>query len=356
MTDYIFELADSKTRERIGELTQARDRQLVMTLNKAGALTFNLPLADGLSLYVEEVVTCARIKRRLPDGSYKREWEGPIWTVEEETPNGLSIGCVGWLQTLDQRETKPAGTADFPSWTQLQYVEEDAGAVALSLLTQSNGDSSYGDTNYVVPGTAEITQPRTETFQPWTKLLTAIQGFSALESGFDMAVDPVTRELNIYRKLGSVLPDVRFEYGSNVIKARRTSDSSRICNRFIAYSAVGYAVAEDLSSQADIGLMEESLSLTGVVDVSILQAYANAEVAVRSRPIRLSSFDPRKASSARPEDPQVFRDLNVGDVVFESVDRGRLQVVKQAHRIFGMTVTWDVAGMPQISNMQTTAS
>ncbi len=130
-----------------------------------------------------------------------------------------------------------------------------------------------------------------------------------------------------------------------------------MCNRCIAYSSIGYAVAEDLGSQGELGLFEEPISLTGVTDVAILQAFADAEVAVRSRPLRLGDFDPRKASSTNPQDPQPFRDFKSGDVVFEHVHCGRMQIDMQAHRIFGMTVTWDDAsGATQVSGLQTTAS
>lgn len=355
--DYIFELAHSKSRERIGELTKAKDKQLQLVHNKAGAFTFRLPLKDDASEDIEEVETCVRIKRRLPSGAYKREWEGPVWTVEEATPDLLQVGCVGWLQTLEKRVTKPVGTTEFPSWTTLQYADVDAGYIALDLLRQSNGDTSYADGNYVEPGSYEPTQPRTKAYQPWSSVLEEIHGLAELEAGFYYDVSPDTRELNVYRTIGKILNDVVFEYGGNSLAARRSADASKICNRCIAYSSIGYAVAEDPSSIADLGLFEEAVSLTEVVDATILQAYANGEVALRSRPLRMTGFDPRRASSAYPEDPRPLRNFRVGDVVFHTVDRGRLRVVKQAHKIFGMTIDWDDgSGKEKASNIQTTAS
>ncbi len=355
MNSYIFELADSKTRERIGELTKAKGRKLTTALNAAGSLEFTLPLKDDLSMLVEEASTCVRVKRGLDSGGHVVEWEGPVWTVSEETPNGLTIGCVGWLQTMEKRCTKPIGSPW--GWDTLQYVDQDAGAIALDLLRQSNADSSYSDGNFVLPGSYESTQQRTETFQPWSGVIGEIKGLSELEAGYDFAVDPVTRELNVFQKIRRILPDVVFEYDGNVVKARRSSDVSRMCNRCIAYSSIGYAVAEDLDSQRDLGLFEEPISLTGVTDVTILQAFADAEVAVRSRPLRFGSFDPRKASSARPNDPQPFRNFKPGDVVFEHVHCGRMQIDMQAHRIFSMVVTWDdVSGATQVSDLQTTVS
>src|SRR6185436_20594036 len=97
--------------------------------------------------------------------------------------------------------------------------------------------------------------------------------------GFDFCVDPTTHELMIYEKIRRIPPGVVFEYDGNVVKARRSSDVERLCNRCIAYSSIGYAVAEDLDSQRELGLFEDPISLTGVTDVAILQAYADAEVA-----------------------------------------------------------------------------
>jgi len=356
MSHYIFELAESKTGDYIGELTKAKGRKLTTALNAAGSLEFTLPLKDDLSMLVQEASTCVRVKRRLDSGEHEREWEGPVWKIDEETPNGLTIGCVGWLQALEKRCTKPVGDNPW-GWDTLQYVDWDAGAIALDLLRQTNEDFSYSDGNFVVPGDYEPSQQRTETYQPWVSVLGAIKDLSELEAGFDFCVDPTTHELMIYEKIRRILPGVVFEYDGNVVKARRSSDVERLCNRCIAYSSIGYAVAEDLDSQRELGLFEDPISLTGVTDVAILQAYADAEVAVRSRPLRLGDFDPRRSSSAYPDDPQPLRDFRPGDVVFEHVHCGRMQIDMQAHRIFSMTTSWDDnSGATQVSNLQTTAS
>lgn len=349
MGDYTFELLDSRSMTKIGELTRARGRTLQLGHNAAGSLNLSLPLVDPLSDLVMEVSTAVLIKRL---GEWI--WSGPVWTTNETTPDTLQVGCVGWQQTLEKRVIKPTGTALWPSWTTLSYASVDAGAIALSLLSQSNGDSSYPDTNYVLPGNHQASQARTRAYSPWGGVLGAITDLAQIESGFDLLVDPRSREMNIYKSLGSLKPDVVFDYASNAASATRTCDASRTCNRMIVYSSIGFAVAEDLISQSVYGTFEEAVSLSDVVDVSILQAYANAEVAVRSTPQRFATLQPRQYSSANPSDPQIFRDFRVSDTITQKVKRGRVQIPNQKVRVFGATVGFLDNGQVQLSSLQTT--
>lgn len=347
MSGWTFELADSATMTKIGELTQARDRSLQLGHNAAGAFAMRLPLADQFSYNVQEAATCVVAKL---DG--RSRWSGPMWTGKEETPDTFSVTAVGWQQTLEKRVLKPVGVTHWPSWTTLSYSNYDAGRIAQSLLSQSNGDATYANRNYVLPGTVELSENRTRTYQPWASLLGCISDLSQVEDGYDYMVDPVTRELNIYRKIGSVT-DVVFEYGTNLTSVSRDCDVSKMCNRMIAYSSVGFAVSEDIVSQAVYGTFEEAVSLTGVVDVSILQAFANAEIAVRSIPQRFVGFQPRQSTTAFPGDPQIFRDFKVSDIVELRARRGRIDLPSQKVKIFGATISFLENGQQQLSSLQT---
>lgn len=346
MSDYIFELAYSSDLTKIGELTQARGRTLSLALNRAGAFQMTLPLAHEFSDNISEIETCVLIRRL---GTVV--WSGPVWTVEESTPDGLSVGCIGWLQTLEKRVSK------FAWGNPLTYTAQDAGAIALDLLTRSNADNVTGP-NYVTPGTAEMTQSRTKSYQPFSNVLNEITALSDLESGYDMTVDPISRKLNIYTRVGVTNPQAFFEYGSNAQAVSRSSDSSRVTNRFIVYSPVGWVQANDTTSQARYGTFEEAISLSDVRDVTILQAFANAELVVRSTPLRFHTFQPRMTDVT----PRIFgtrvQDFDVGDTCYVKVSRGRLQVPRQTVRIFGATVTWpdDAGGQERLTSIQTTAS
>ncbi len=350
MGDWLFELAEAKSMRKIGELTQARDRSLTLTLDKPGAFQMRLPLTDAIARKVEEIATCVIVKRmKVP------VWSGPVVTVTETTPDSLAVGCVGWQQLLEKRLIYPVGSLYHPAWTNLQYNEVNDGDIILDLLRQSNADNSFSDTNFVVPGIAEQNQARTKTYQPWNSLLGAINELSDIESGYDMIVDPMTRKLNTYQKIGQLKPEVLYAYGVNVSSATRTCDAMRVCNRMIAYSSIGWAQADDLISQQVYGPMEEAVSLSDVRDIGILQAYANAELAVRSVPLRFHSFDPLPYSSQRSEYPRIFEDFSIGDSTYMKVDRGRLKIPKQAVRIFGATIAFDDnTGQENLSSLQTT--
>jgi len=341
MSDYVFELATSSTMAKIGELTKAKGKSLTLTLNRAGAFQMTLPLADSFSDNIVEVSTCVLVRRK---GTIV--WSGPVWTVEETTPDSLSVGCVGWLQTLEKRVSK------FAWGNPLQYAATDAGAIALDLLTRSNADNVTGP-NYVTPGTAVTTQSRTKAYLPFSNVLNEIVALSDLESGYDMAVDPITRKLNIYSTISTGTPITYFQYGGNARQVSRSSDVARIANRIIVYSQTGWVQADDVVSQAEFGVLEDAISLSDVKNTAILTAFANAELAVRSNPLRFSSFEPRSGPSA----PRIFQDFAVGGYGYVAVDRGRLQISKQLVRLFGTTVTWpdDGTGTEQITSIQTTA-
>lgn len=338
---YTFELANSLDLSKIGELTQARDRDLQLALNKAGAYTNRLPLDDELSEQVVEAATCILIKK---DGDIV--WSGPVWTINETTPNTLDVTAVGWLQTLEKRVSKP-------TWgNPLTYSDTDASLIAFDLLDRSNADST--STNYVVSGTSQATQTRTRSYTPWVNILNEITALTEIESGFDMAVDPETRELNTYAKLSSTREDVVFDYAINLTGASRSSDTSRICNRLYVYSSIGYALAENYESQALYGTFEEAISLSDVVNIEILQAYADAEIAVRSYPLAFIDVQPRPHSSTL-DDARIFEHFNIGDVVTGDVRKGRLQVVRQNIRLFGATIRFLDNGQEQITSIKTTA-
>lgn len=345
-----FELLRSSDKKRLFELKQARERTLALGLNKAGAFNFTVPLEDSRTEQIQETKTAVAIYR---DG--KEVWSGPVWTVQENTPNTVQVGCVGWLQTLEKRISKPEWGSANASGSSLIYAGVDAGFIPTDLIARSNQDAGASPC-YVFPGNYEITQPRSRTYAPFINLLDEINALSQIESGFDMLVDPITRKLNIYAKLQTIRPQLFFDYGKNVDSVARNSDSSRICNRMIAYSAAGRAQVDDLISQNEYGVFEEAVSLADVTDISILQAYAAAEIAVRSRPLRISTFTPRPFSSQNPNDPRIYEDFNIGDIGYLNINKGRLKLSKQAVRIFSAAIGFNDDGTESITSIQTTST
>lgn len=336
-----FDLVTSNDLTKIGELSLARNKSLQVALNKAGAFSFEYPMEGPLASYINDVTTAVRI---VKNGNVV--WTGPVWTLSDSTPNTIQVGCVGWLQTLEKRVTKVA-------WGDpLVFENIDAGTIALNLLTRSNAD--HAGVNYLTPGTAQATQLRSREYTPYTEVLNEIYALSQIESGYDIDIDPDVRQLNIVTRLSNVQDNIWFAYGKNIQTFERASDTSRLCNRMIAYNSEGAAAqADDVNSQNTYGLFEEAVSLSDVIDVGVLAAYANVEVAVRANPLRVSSFTMRKWTDG---DPSVFEDFDLGDIVKINVVTDRLNILRQAVRVFSFTVGFDENNNEQVGSIQTTDS
>jgi hypothetical protein len=169
-----------------------------------------------------------------------------------------------------------------------------------------------------------------------------------------MQVDPVTRELNIYNRIGEDR-NIYFQLPGDVSSVSKQTDSGSIINSMTAYSTSGFAAEADFDSIMDIGLFEEAQSLSDVIDSGILVAYAAAEVAIKARPLPIITFQPLPESPERPNAPRVFRDWNIGDLVHLSARHGRLQLDRQLLRVFSFSVSFPDTGGANVSNVQTTA-
>jgi hypothetical protein len=346
MSEWIFELADSENLVPFDELKNASNRQLTLTLNKAGSFSFDLPLEDELCDCLEEIISCVLIKRKNSSGTLETVWSGPVWSIDEETPNKVSVTAVGWLQTLEKRFISE----------DITFTDIDAGIIVETILNDSNTEAEeQGGRIFITPGEIATTINRTRSYKANESILSIIDGLSSIENGFDFEVDPETRELNIRAEISSDA-NAYFEYGVNVQSVRRSSDASNIVNHFTAYGANNQSeIAEDEDSVLRYGHMQESQSLPDVVDSTILAAFANAEVAVRANPLRIYTFTPLKASLVAAEIPRIFEDFVVGDVVKLTVNKGRLVVDRQNIRVFSTTLVFDSNGNEQLTTIQSTA-
>lgn len=346
MSDWRFELAQSSTMERIGELFPVQNRSLTMTLDRGGEFSFSIALEEELALEIKEVITCVLIWRRGADNRFSLVWSGPIWRTEATTPNTMSVTCVGWIQTLEKRVLV----------TDVPLITADGGFIALILLDAINDISaSIGAPIYVTSGSYVPTVTRSRSYKKYEDYLNILQGLSDIEDGIDYSVDPSTRELNIYDMNGSIRPELSFEYGNNISSVNRSIDTSRLCNKLTAIGAANTIAqqANNLESQVQYGIFEEVANISDVKSDTILAAYAEAEVAVRAYPLKIYSFATYQSSTGSIT-PRAFEDFFIGDIGYLTVSKGPLNVRKQAVRVFNFTLAFDDNGNELPIQIQTT--
>jgi hypothetical protein len=185
-----------------------------------------------------------------------------------------------------------------------------------------------------------------------TVLGPAIQELSDIEAGFDYAVDPVTREVNLYSwdSYRDLSTNVILGYNigpQNLKNVTWQEDASKTCNYMGVVSQGAPVYVNDPTSEDQYGLFEEYNSLSGA-NQSILQPYGVAELVIRSRPLITYSLTPS------PHGPRLFEDFLVGDRVGWSAQKDRFRISGQSIRVFGASVSLDDNDNETISSLQTT--
>jgi hypothetical protein len=391
-----FLLADSGSYNNIGELTQARNRQLSLTLNKSGTLSFTIPMNDDLGYQIYPLTHCVKALRRGIDGVWRSIWSGPVWTIDEDiSGERMTVNAVGWMQMLEKRAlrrdkiyTAINGAGGGP-WTDADII--------LDLLADANATNITWDTNfpggYAVPLMSGATTPtnmtagtKTGTFQnrtiSYTKganILQELLRLTDIESGCDIEVDPssAARPLNLFQRKMTDRTGVVFGYKwgpNNLQQLTRQFDPSTIVNYiYVAGSstvAPAYADTKTFpaptqnppklgeNSQTSYGLWEETVSLPDVNDLSVLQTYAAGEVLVRSSPRIMYGLTPFPfVESKKGQIPEPFVEYTLGDKIYFSARSGRrVNINKQAARIFGMSVSIDENGNETLGQLQVSPS
>jgi hypothetical protein len=375
-----FVLADSNDLSFIGELTQARGKQLDLMLNRPGSCRFTIPLTDPLSYEIKPIETCILAFRDVVAGVAQLRWSGPVWTIEEGLPDGnANVGAVGWYEELNVARllrdekiygaTNPSTSAPWKDWEIVQDVLATVNAQTDTTATVRPTKIEWGgytDTGQVATAPLD----RQKTFAKGTRAGQAIQELSDIEAGFDMETQldtlavPWTPKLYLWDKKGQDRPGVVFGYNTgarNLQSVSRNIDGSKTMNRMLAQGKFGSALAEDtvptggLTPIQRYGMFEEWANLSEVVNDNILLAYAGAEVILRSHPLTTYSLVPFPVVEGGFV-PRLFDDYDIGDTVYFSVKYGRLQLTKQAVRVFGASISIDEESNERIQSLQTSPS
>lgn len=377
-----FILAQAKDLLPLGDLTQARNKQISVALNRSGSASFSIPMDDELGSIIYPH-SHALLAYRNGSLGPKLVWSGGVNTIDEDIAgNRMTVNCVGWLDRLAKRVPHQ----------DLIYNAIDDGQIVQNLLAEANGISTgeyvSGSAFTVADGitmnwpagsspnlptwikwggtlpnegpggaTAYATSSRSASYTRYqTSILQAIQQLSEIENGCDFWIHPASRQLYVYRKRRRVLPNVvfGFQWGpENVAQLNRQLDGSTLDNLHIVTGATGSTPSyqADTTSQQQYGVMEEYTTLSDVAITGTLQAFASAEVAVRSQPRQLFSMTPFNWTSENAV-PEPFVDYDIGDQVsFSAVAPPRIQIAQQV-RVFGMQFTIDEEDNERIGQLQ----
>lgn len=208
----------------------------------------------------------------------------------------------------------------------------------------------------ITAGSYEQTQIRTKSYTKYSNVGQEITNLSEIEAGYDLEIDSSTRQLNIYDRIGQEMNIVfGYNFGPNNLKNISVNqDPSRMTNKFTALGQSQAITADENTSQDEYGIFAETGSASNVSEQAILGAYANAEVALRNTPIVTYDFQPLPTGADSVPEP--FTDYNVGDTVYLSAKKGRINIDNQAVRIFGMTINIDDNNLETVTAIKTQAN
>ena len=380
-----FILARSRDLSNIGELTQARDRQLSMVLNRSGSLSFSIPMNDELGAQIWPIESAIKAYRFGSTGA-QLVWSGYVNTIDEDVANErMTVNCVGWLDRLAKRILH----------RDKAYATIDDGAIVQDLLADVNGNITTGEhasgtTSAQIPGdnytarwpagsspntptwikwggllpnegtggaTAYIAQTRSQNYARFqTNIQQAIQALTDIENGCDFDIDPTARTLNVYRKKRRVLDTVvfGFRFGpENVAQFNRQIDGSALANYGLATGAASIAPGfyHDQASQDIYGPVQEVYALSDVTRAEILGAYANAEIVLKRVPRQIYTITPFRWTDENSV-PEPFVNYRLGDQVRFVARSGTRVSINQQVRVFGIQVSIDAESNESLGQLQ----
>lgn len=369
---YRFILADSvDLRVHKTDLVDATGKNFSLTLNRPGSASFSMPLDHPDAILVTPLRSALKIFREDSLTNITLLWSGYVANIEEDvTNNRMAVSCVGWMERLNKRILRRAKT----------YNTVDDADIIYDLLADANLTTSPAPDSYAVPVVTGSWPPtptwisqglksssdvsysaanRIKTYDALTVIGPEIQALTELENGCDIYLDPLTRELAIYRKkmLNRTGAIFGYNWGPNNLSAfNRSLDGTTEVNymRVAGRPELTPQFAHDTAAQATYGLIEEVVTLSDAKDVGVLAAYAGAEVALRSTPRIIYAMTPFVFTEGGRV-PEPFRDYGVGDQIYFKArwgDRVNIEGVSgkgQAVRVFGMSVNITEEGNESVS-------
>jgi hypothetical protein len=341
-------LVRSSDMGQIGSL--AYSFSLTPVLNRPGSFSMTLPLDDEIAYKIAKHATGISCER-----NDLVKWSGSIVSVQRDpAANTLALTAVGWLDELNHRYVRANEESN------LIFGNVIGGEIAQALFTavnsQTDTDSNVRPTHLRF-GDFFDTQVRIRSYKRSQNYGTAVQELSDIENGFDIRVDPQSRYASTYPPDAFIdHKEVLFGYGLepfNLANVTQNDDGTSTANRITVEGAnsVTSSADDSIAIDAQAGMREEWLSISDVSDITIVGAYANAELVFRRYGNVTYDLKPLPYGDI----PRLYDDFDLGDKVYLAVDAGALQVDSQALRVFTATIEGDAQGNEIISSIGTAA-
>lgn len=335
MPQWEYFLCDSANMGVIQPIRQARNKRLQLIYNRPGSFSCQVPIDSEVAIQARKHSQCIlAVREGVP------KWSGPIFTITDAVPDDVTtITAMGWMEELNRRFVS-VGMEPFTS-----YKDRPGGFITSNLLINL---ASFGYPTRIPTVVISDTQLRTRTYKRGQNIGAAIKELIDIENGMDVSVDPITRTLYCdppdawqYR------PNALLGYNvfpKNVAAVTRTEDGTRTANTINVQSQSGSVFTVAPPDDINIAgiMLEDWLSVSDVNDPGVIGGYANGEQLYRRYGVTEYTITPKVGRGDAPI--RIFDDFELGDAIYLSVDRGRLQVQGQAVRVFGATIIDDGSG------------
>lgn len=396
MAQWRVVLRNSNDLSKIGELTQARSRRLDLLLDKPGTGGFNYPMSSQYAELIVPYSTAVSYERYnwratlawQLSGNRGRIWDW-IWSgyinplKETWHEDFMDVSVAGWAQRYAKRFIR----------RQKLWTASDDSAIIQDLVAEMNLTTTPESTpaTYAVPAgsnpnkltwmdwggtvpnegpggaTAYVSRAATSSQitlnkQRYTKVLPIFDEVSQIENGCDWWVHPKTRLMYCYRKRCTDRPNVviAFKKGpANLQGFERNIDAEQQANYFVTTgnASATPGAAQDLTSAATIGLLEESASWSDQGDTGILMKNSGAEIIVRANgkiSYAIQPFPYVGDIGVLPNSvPEPFVDYDpVGDQVRVSARHAkRGNISRGTVRSFGISISIDDDGNENVGSL-----
>lgn len=273
---YEFLIKD-KNGNTLAVLDSARNRSWEVYLNRTGAASFTVNLADSK---INQDLLLLGNKELYIYRNGILVWGGELVYSRSELPSGdIVVTAKGFFDLLSK---KLVGTAASPR----VFSNTDLSTIAWTIINeaQTGTNASFG----ITQGNLATSRPGDRTYE-YKTVKEAIEDLSNLvwDNALDFEIDPNKQFSTFYPKKGTQKSDIVFEYGRNILSFTEALDATDMANEVIVLGegqgSEMITVTRDSGGtiQADYKIRQKTISHKDANQTSTLQSHGDKELALR---------------------------------------------------------------------------